>query len=205
MHHKYTETDADPHNASRGFIFSHCGWLMCRKHAEVKEKGKNIDLSDLFNDPVCSIQRKFYLPSVVLLCFFLPTFVPWYFWNENGWTAFFICALFRYTAVLNITWTVNSIAHLWGNKPYDSRIWSAENLFVTTGACGEGYHNFHHVFPSDYSTSEYIWRVNLTTFFIDVMAAIGLAYDRKKTSKETVKRRMERTGDGTTGFGYRLL
>jgi stearoyl-CoA desaturase (delta-9 desaturase) len=205
MHHKYTETDADPHNANRGFFFSHCGWLMCRKHAEVKEKGKTIDMSDLLNDPVCAFQRKFYLPSVVLMCFVFPTVVPWYYWNESAWMAFYVCAVLRYTAALNVTWTVNSVAHLWGNKPYDSRIWPSENILVTAGACGEGFHNFHHVFPFDYATSEYAWRFNLTTFFIDCMAAIGLAYDRRKTAVETVKRRMERTGDGSAGFGYKLL
>lgn len=139
---------------------------------------------------------------MVLLCFIFPAVVPWYYWNENGWIAFFICSLLRYCAVLNVTWTVNSVAHLWGNRPYDDRIKPVENFWVATGACGEGYHNYHHVFPSDYSTSEYAWRVNLTTFFIDTMALLGLAYDRKKMSAEAVKRRRERTGDGSSGFGY---
>lgn len=39
VHHKYSETDADPHDSRRGFFFAHMGWLMCRKHPAVKEKG----------------------------------------------------------------------------------------------------------------------------------------------------------------------
>lgn len=58
VHHKYSETDADPHNATRGFFFSHVGWLLCKKHPEVIEKGKKIDISDLENDPVLAFQRK---------------------------------------------------------------------------------------------------------------------------------------------------
>ena len=58
VHHKHSETDADPHNATRGFFFAHMGWLMVPKHPEVKEKGSKIDISDIVNDPVCSIQRK---------------------------------------------------------------------------------------------------------------------------------------------------
>jgi len=139
---------------------------------------------------------------VVLFCFAFPALVPWYYWNENWWTAFYVCSLLRYTVSLNITWTVNSVAHMWGNRPYDQRINPAQNFWVTAGAIGEGYHNYHHVFPSDYSTSEYGWRVNFTTLFIDSMAALGLAYDRKKMSAEAIKRRCERTGDGTTGFNY---
>lgn len=58
MHHKYSETNADPHNAKRGFFFSHVGWLLCRKHPEVKEKGRGIDMSDLDRDPVVVFQMK---------------------------------------------------------------------------------------------------------------------------------------------------
>lgn len=43
LHHKYSETNADPHNANRGFFFSHVGWLLCRKHPEIMEKGRGID------------------------------------------------------------------------------------------------------------------------------------------------------------------
>lgn len=58
VHHKYSETDADPHNATRGFFFSHIGWLLVRKHPDVKEKGKTLDTSDLDADPVVMFQKK---------------------------------------------------------------------------------------------------------------------------------------------------
>jgi fatty-acid desaturase len=49
-HHKFSETDADPHNSKRGFFFSHVGWLLCKKHPDVISKGTTIDLSDLSFD-----------------------------------------------------------------------------------------------------------------------------------------------------------
>lgn len=58
VHHKFSETDADPHNATRGMFFSHIGWLMCKKHPEVKAKGKTIDMSDLEADPIVMFQHK---------------------------------------------------------------------------------------------------------------------------------------------------
>jgi stearoyl-CoA desaturase (delta-9 desaturase) len=58
VHHKYADTNADPHNATRGFFFSHMGWMMIKKHKEVIEKGKALDMSDLEADPVVMIQRK---------------------------------------------------------------------------------------------------------------------------------------------------
>jgi stearoyl-CoA desaturase (delta-9 desaturase) len=58
VHHKFSETDADPHNACRGFFFAHVGWLLCKKHPEVKRRGKTVDVSDLLQDPVVVYQRK---------------------------------------------------------------------------------------------------------------------------------------------------
>ena len=148
------------------------------------------------------IACRFYLPSVLLFAFVLPTVIPWYFWGEDAWTAYFVCTILRYIVLLHITWCVNSVAHLFGNKPYDRFINPVENFFVSLFAFGEGYHNFHHTFPQDYSTSELGIRINLTTMLLDFMALIGQVYDRKKMSADLVKQRMLRTGDGTTGFGY---
>lgn len=58
VHHKFTDTNADPHNSRRGFFFSHIGWLMVKKHKDVITKGKTVDLSDLEADPVVMFQRK---------------------------------------------------------------------------------------------------------------------------------------------------
>lgn len=65
-------------------------------------------------------------------------------------------------------------------------------------AVGEGWHNYHHVFPWDYKAAELgKYSTNITTGFIDLMAKIGWAYDLKSVSPEMVKKRVERTGDGT--------
>lgn len=58
LHHKYSDTDADPHNARRGFFYSHIGWLLVKKNDIVKERGKTIDLSDVENNPVLQFQKK---------------------------------------------------------------------------------------------------------------------------------------------------
>lgn len=70
VHHKYSETNADPHNAKRGFFFAHMGWLMCRKHPAVKAKGKQIDMSDLEADPIIMFQHKYALMKILLDNFF---------------------------------------------------------------------------------------------------------------------------------------
>jgi stearoyl-CoA desaturase (Delta-9 desaturase) len=59
VHHKFIDTDADPYNASRGFFFSHIGWLLIRKHPDVKNKGATVDCSDVAQDPFVAFQRKY--------------------------------------------------------------------------------------------------------------------------------------------------
>ncbi|CAG0887983.1 unnamed protein product [Darwinula stevensoni] len=198
VHHKFSETDADPHNAKRGFFFAHMGWLLVRKHPEVMRKGKTIDFSDLLEDPIVYYQRKFYVPLAILCCFVIPAATPWYFWGEDLWVAFWYCSIGRYILFLHGTFLVNSAAHLWGQKPYDKNIGPVEQPIVGGLAFGEGWHNYHHVFPWDYKTSELPWyHVNLTTMLIDAAAYLGQAYDLKTVDPEVVEKRVKRTGDGS--------
>lgn len=201
VHHKFSETDADPHNAVRGFFFSHIGWLLVRKHPDVIEKGRKLELHDLKSDAVVMFQRKHYKLSVLLFCFGVPMFVPWYLWGESLWVGYFVPGLLRYTIVLNATWLVNSAAHMWGMRPYDKHINPRENKFVAFSAIGEGFHNYHHTFPYDYATSEFGSKLNFTTAFIDLMCSLGLAKDCKRASPEIVTARIQRTGDGSHKTG----
>ena len=81
-----------------------------------------------------------YLKLVLLCAFVIPTAIPYWGWNESLFNSFVICALLRYCVNLNATWLVNSAAHMWGNHPYDIHINPSENLLVTLGAVGEGFH-----------------------------------------------------------------
>lgn len=56
---QYTDSNADPHSAARGFWFSHIGWLFVPKHPEVEEKLKIVNISDLVEDPVVRFQSKY--------------------------------------------------------------------------------------------------------------------------------------------------
>jgi stearoyl-CoA desaturase (delta-9 desaturase) len=91
---------------------------MCRKHDEVKVKGKTLVMMDLESDAVVMFQKVYFLPLAIFFSFILPTILPWYFYHED----LFICwsiTMLRYALSLNFTWLVNSAAHLWGHRPYD--------------------------------------------------------------------------------------
>lgn len=195
VHHKFTDTDADPHNARRGFFFSHIGWLLVRKHPDVIKKGATVDMSDLEKDPIVVFQRRWYYVLLVFVCIIIPVWIPCYFWNEKFITSWYM-NLGRYVWTLNSTWLVNSAAHMWGMKPYDVNIQPTENLFVSLFAFGEGWHNYHHVFPWDYKTGELGgYKTNLTTAFIDFCALLGQAYDLKTVPEEMIAKRIARTGN----------
>lgn len=197
IHHKYTDTDGDPYNATRGFLYSHIGWSLHKKSSQIIENCRQIDLSDLWADPFVKYQKKYYYYLVLIISFFLPTIIPMYFWNESWKNAFFINTL-RFIVNLHSTFSINSVAHLWGKKPYNSSIKATENLFVSAVAGGEGWHNYHHSFPWDYKAAElgnnYL---NPTTYLIDCFAKIGWAYDLKTASSAVIREKVLTSGDSS--------
>lgn len=77
-----------------------------------------------------------------------------------------------------------------------------ENMAVAIAALGEGWHNYHHVFPWDYQTGELGNVYNPSTAFINFFAKIGWAYDLKVASREMIARRAKKYGDGSHVWGY---
>ncbi|XP_043649391.1 acyl-CoA Delta12-desaturase [Drosophila teissieri] len=198
VHHKYTETDADPYNSQRGWFFAHIGWLCCRKHPEVVAKGKHIDLSDLEADPLLMFQKKYYLLLMPIIAFVLPTVLPMCLWGESFNVSWHVMALLRWCVSLNFIWAVNSSAHMHGMRPYDKNICPVDQSFLIFFHVGEGYHNYHHVFPWDYKSAELgQYSQDVTTKLIDFMAYLGWAYDLKSVSLDLVRQRAQRTGDGS--------
>ncbi|XP_022711835.1 stearoyl-CoA desaturase 5-like isoform X2 [Varroa jacobsoni] len=202
VHHKFSETDADPHNATRGFFFAHVGWLLCKKHPDVITKGSKVKMDDLLEDPIVRFQKKYYPSLAIFMCFILPTSIPIVLFGETLMNAFFVCAMWRYCWCLNMTWLVNSAAHMWGQRPYDIHINPVENWAVSLGANGEGWHNYHHTFPYDYKAAEVPYTLNITTLFIDAMKFIGQAYDCRVVAPETIRARIMRTGAGSSHHHY---
>ncbi|KAE9528069.1 hypothetical protein AGLY_012491 [Aphis glycines] len=198
LHHKYTDTDADPHNSNRGFFYSHVGWALMMPHPAFESKVSTVDMSDMESDWVVMWQYKLYAPLAAILSYVLPTVVPWWLWGEDLLVAHLVAAQLRQVLTLHSTFLINSAAHMWGVKPYDKNINPTENMFVSVATCGDGWHNYHHTFPWDYKNAELLdYKLNLSTLFIDAFSLIGWAYDLKTVPTELVNKRALRTGDGT--------
>merc|ERR1711871_1427916 len=122
VHHKFSETTSDPHNATKGFFFAHMGWLLVKKDPNVVASGKLLDFSDLAADPVVMFQKKYDPSFAQFICFVVPALIAMSGWGEEFWNGFYIAGALRYMCVLHFTWLVNSAAHLYGHKPYDESI-----------------------------------------------------------------------------------
>lgn len=205
VHHKHSETASDPHDASRGLFFAHVGWLLQRKGAQVTAALQQVNMADLDADSVVQVQNALnfhWLPWWNLLwCFGLPVVVPVVGWGEDAWRAFLVAGTLKYVCTLHATWCVNSVAHFWGDRPYDPSnnspaakrgMGPAENSLVALLTAGEGWHNWHHAFPHDYACSELgvSEQFNPTKLFIDVSAMLGLASGRRRAHELWEKRKL---------------
>jgi stearoyl-CoA desaturase (delta-9 desaturase) len=183
VHHKHSETDADPHNATRGFFFAHMGWLFVKKHKAIIEAGKKLDFSDLAEDSTVVFQKVLDPWFALFMCFVFPGLICTL-WGGKFWEGFWVAGALRYIVVLHFTWLVNSAAHFFGDHPYDHTSWPAENPFVSIGAIGEGWHNWHHKYPFDYAASEFgiTKQFNPTKLNIDLFVLVGLASEPKRAT-----------------------
>lgn len=131
-----------------------------------------------------------------LITIILPTFILCYCFGETLSAAWHLGFCFRHCFILNDIFLINSFAHAVGTKPYDKSIRPTDHRLLGIMAHGEGWHNYHHVFPWDYKAAELgNYRYNISTGFIDFFAKIGWAYDLKTASDELIQKRMARTGD----------
>jgi stearoyl-CoA desaturase (delta-9 desaturase) len=187
-HHKNSDTDADPHNVKRGFCFSHLGWMVKKEHPWVDIRARSVDVSDIDADPVAKFQENYYNLIFFVFSFLIPVVTPMLLFNESFINSFVVCFVMRIVNQTHMTALVNSAAHMFGDRPYSPRIASVENSFISFGAIGEGYHNYHHVYPYDYGAGEVGNFFNPTKLLIDIMNLFGQTFKLKQASKEVVNR-----------------
>lgn len=178
-HHRYCGTNRDPCNPTRGFFYAHIGWMMLRDENDYAD----IDISDVENDPIVMWQERNILLLSVLggVCF--PVLVAGISWGD--WMGGFVyAALLRVIIVWHISFSVNSFAHKFGERPYSTNGTARNNHLVAVLTLGEGYHNFHHRHPSDYRNGVQWYDFDPTKWLIWVCAQVGLASGLKRIRHE---------------------
>jgi stearoyl-CoA desaturase (delta-9 desaturase) len=178
LHHKYSDTNKDPHNIKNGFFYSHIGWLLTYKTNEVKEAGKEINNEDLLKNWIIKLNYNLNPYWNQAWCFIMPGIYGIYKFN-SFYKGFIIFGIIRWLLVLHSTWCVNSVAHMYGSKSYKN-IEPRESLITSIVAIGEGWHNWHHSYPYDYAAAKNNYYWNPTKYFIDFLWLIGQSYNHKK-------------------------
>ncbi|XHF98453.1 stearoyl-CoA 9-desaturase [Aspergillus wentii] len=183
-HHRYTDTDQDPYSVKKGLAYSHMGWLVLKQNP--KRIGR-ADIADLNQDALVMWQHRNYPLLIVVMTLLFPTAVSGLGWGD--WKGGFIYAgIIRTFFVNQATFCVNSLAHWLGDQPFDDRNSPRDHMITALLACGEGYHNFHHGFPSDYRNAIKWWQYDPTKWFIWTCCQLGLAYDRKTFSDKDIEK-----------------
>jgi stearoyl-CoA desaturase (delta-9 desaturase) len=187
-HHAHTDGEGDPYDARRGLWWSHLGWVL-------RHDGRP-DLSnvrDLVADPLIRWQHRYYPAVVAVMCAVVPALVAGL-WKDPLGGVLWVGAV-RLLAQYHATFAVNSAAHRFGRRPYSVATSARDNHLVALFTMGEGYHNFHHCFPSDYRTGVRWSDYDPTKWLVYVLAATGLATNLKRVSAERIERARHDRGD----------
>ncbi|KAI1084452.1 delta-9 fatty acid desaturase [Whalleya microplaca] len=187
-HHRYTDTVKDPYSVNKGLLYSHIGWLVMKQ--DHRRIGRS-DVTDLDADPVVVWQHTHYLKSVFTMGLVFPTVVCGLGWGD--WLGGYIYGgILRIFFVQQCTFCINSLAHWLGDQPFDDRNSPRDNVITALVTLGEGYHNFHHEFPSDYRNAIQWYQYDPTKWSIWIWKKLGLAYDLKTfPSNEIEKGRVQ--------------
>ena len=183
-HHRYTDTEKDPYSVRKGLLYSHIGWMVMKQNP--KRLGRT-DITDLNEDPVVVWQHKNYLKSVTFMALVLPTLVCGLGWGD--WLGGYVYAgILRIFFIQQATFCVNSLAHWLGDQPFDDRNSPRDHVITALVTLGEGYHNFHHEFPSDYRNAIQWWQYDPTKWAIWTWKQLGLAYDLKQFRQNEIEK-----------------
>jgi stearoyl-CoA desaturase (delta-9 desaturase) len=169
-HHRYTDTDLDPYNAHKGFLYSHIGWMLVKP----RRKPGVADVSDLRHNPVVRWQHKHYISLILIMAFIVPTLVAYLAWGDAK-GGFIYAGVIRLVFVHHSTFCVNSLAHWLGETPFDDKHTPRDHMVTAFVTIGEGYHNFHHQFPMDYRNAIRWYQYDPTKWTIWIMSKFGLA------------------------------
>ena len=104
--------------------------------------------------------------------------------------AFALICWLRMFALHHFTWFINSLAHMWGDKPFCVELSAVDNYFLSMLTFGEGYHNYHHTFTNDYRNGIRWFHFDPTKWLIWTLHKLGLAHSLKRMDSVTIEKRI---------------
>ena len=170
-HHRHVDdNDKDPYSAGRGLWFSHMGWML-RKYQTNDQDFSNA--RDLQRDPIVMWQDKHYVALTTFMNLGLPLMLG--VWHGDIIGTVLLVGLLRLVVNHHVTFFINSLAHFWGSRPYTESNSARDNGFLAFLTYGEGYHNYHHIFQTDYRNGIRWYQWDPTKWMITLCEKLGLA------------------------------
>lgn len=203
MHHQHSDRHADPHSPHvhtdehgnevvhhgfwgriKGFFHAHIGWFFT---PDPPQEVMDRYVPDLQQDKLTVFISK-HFATWVALSLIVPGLIAWL--VTGSWVGGLLGVLWgggaRIFLVHHITWSINSVCHLWGSRPFKSNDHSRNNPVFGILAFGEGWHNAHHAFPASARHGLRWWELDLAYIFIRTLEFLGLASAVKIPSPERV-------------------
>jgi sn-1 stearoyl-lipid 9-desaturase len=182
-HHAFSDTERDPHNASRGFWWSHVAWLYRPNPARLSHEDELRYASDIAAVPYYRFLETTSIAWQVALGLVLLAF--------GGWSWVVWGVFVRLVVTYHVTWFVNSAAHLSGYRSFRTagQDHSTNNWWVAILAWGEGWHNNHHAFPFSARHGLRWWEFDMTWLTIRTLELLGIARGVKIPNADMIARR----------------
>jgi len=193
-HHQYSDRPGDPHSPHqqghgilgvlRGLWHGHLGWVFAADPPDLDHYVKDLRQSRLLR-----VVSSLFVVWVVL-GLLIPAVLDGLLTGSwiGVWTGLIWGGLVRVFLVHHVTWSVNSVCHLWGFRPYRSADESRNNPVVGVLAMGEGWHNTHHAFPTSARHGLRWWQIDGSYWVIRTLALLHLAWNVKVPSKQAQAR-----------------
>lgn len=194
VHHRHSDHEGDPHsphghgrglvNAVRGFLHAHVGWIFDPAARDLARHA-----ADLQRDRFVRTMSALF-PLWVLLGLLIPAGIAglvtmsW----SGALLGFVWGGLVRIFLVHHVTWSINSVCHIWGTRPFRSRDESRNNAILGVLAFGEGWHNNHHAFPTSARHGLRWWEIDTSFLVIRLLALLGLATNVKVPPRDRLAR-----------------
>jgi stearoyl-CoA desaturase (delta-9 desaturase) len=179
-HHAVSDREGDPHSPVDGFFHAHMGWLFTKQMED-----PNVYCRHLVKDPIIA-----FVSRTFLLWAGLSLVIPF---AIGGWHGLIWGGLVRMFLTHHVTWSVNSVCHTFGKRPYETNDASRNEWVVGLLAFGEGWHNNHHAFPRSAIHGLRWWQFDLSGLLIVSLEKLGLARDVYRVPPDQLERRAART------------
>ena len=181
IHHAFTETDRDPHSTRPGFFWAHMGWIVKGTANDHDAATIKKYVPDLMKDKFHVFFAKYYYVPLVASAFV--------FYAVGGWSMVLWGVFLRVVLGWHTTWFVNSLAHIFGKRPFETKDDSTNNWFVAILTFGEGWHNNHHAFPTSARHGLKWYQFDMNWITINIFKRLGWAknirvFDQEKPLAE---------------------